>query len=455
MAEMIVERRQPPGPAGYPLVGIIPQLRRNPLHTFVDMAQRYGPVVQLELGPATSFLVAHPDGVQHVLQQNWHNYEKGYEVVEPLIGHGLVTSEGDFWLRQRRLIQPMFHRERVAGFADAMVAATEKLLASWEAAGEGPLDMAEQMTRVTQEIIARTMFSSDVGAQTETLMEAFDVGLQYLNQSMFMPIPYLEYLPTPTNLRFRRALRTLDEVMYGLIEERRGLLRSQPEAAPDDLLTMLLQAQDADTGEQMSDKQVRDEVMTIFFAGHETTESTLSWAWYVLARRPDIAAELQAEAGAVLGDRRASAEDYPRLALTRQIIDETLRLFPPAWMFARRAIDDDEILGFHIPAGSMLMISPYVTHRDPAFWEQPYRFDPGRFAAERKEARHRFAYFPFGGGPRLCIGRDFALVEATLIMAMIARCYDLRLSPGAEVEEQPVATLRPRPSVMMTLHERG
>jgi cytochrome P450 len=300
MAEMIVERRQPPGPAGYPLVGIIPQLRRNPLHTFVDIAQRYGPVVQLELGPATSFLVAHPDGVQHVLQQNWHNYEKGYEVAEPLIGHGLVTSEGDFWLRQRRLIQPMFHRERVAGFADAMVAATEKLLASWDAAGEGPLDMAEQMTRVTQEIIARTMFSSDVGEQTETLMEAFDVGLQYLNQSMFMPIPYLEYLPTPTNLRFRRALRTLDEVMYGLIEERRGCCARSRMQLPDDLLTMLLQAQDADTGEQMSDKQVRDEVMTIFFAGHETTASTLSWAWYVLARRPDIAAELQAEADAVL-----------------------------------------------------------------------------------------------------------------------------------------------------------
>lgn len=455
MAEMIIERRQPPGPSGYPLVGIIPQLRRNPLQTFVDIAQRYGPVVQLELGPERSFLVAHPEAVQHVLQQNWQNYEKGYEPVEPLIGNGLVTSEGDFWLRQRRLIQPMFHRERVAGFADTMIAATERLLAQWAGVGNETLDIADQMTRVTQDIIARTMFSTDVGEQTETLMEAFDVGLEYMNQSMFLPIPYLEYLPTPTNIRFRRALRTLDEVMYGLIEERRRLLNALPDAAPDDLLTMLLQVQDADTGERMSDKQVRDEVITIFFAGHETTASTLSWAWYVLARRPDIAAELQGEADAVLGDRRATAADVPQLVLTRQIIDEALRLFPPAWMFARRAKEDDEVYGYHIPAGSMLLISPYVTHRDPEFWDQPYRFDPGRFTPEGKQSRHRFAYFPFGGGPRLCIGRDFALVEATLIMAMIARRFELRLAPDAVVEEQPVATLRPRPSVMMTLHKRG
>lgn len=455
MAEIEITLQAPPGPEGYPVVGIIPELRRGPLHYFVDVAQRYGPVVRLDMGPATMVLVAHPDAVQHVLQQNHQNYLKGYDVVEPVIGQGLVTSEGEFWLRQRRLMQPMFHRERVAGFANMMVSATEAMLDRW--AGHDrrqPLDVAEEMTRLTQEIIAHTMFSTDVGAQVDTLMEAFETALHYLNQSMFMPIPYLEYLPTPTNIRFRRALRTLDEIIGDLVERRRNLLQNDPDSAPADLLTMLLQARDADTGEQMSDKQIRDEVVTIFFAGHETTASTLSWAWYVLARRPDLATEMAAEARSVLGNSRPEAADVPQLALTRRVIDETLRLFPPAWMFARKAIADDEILGFHIPAGAMLAISPYVTHRDPAFWEQPYRFDPDRFLPERKKARHRYAYFPFGGGPRLCIGRDFALTEATLIMAQVARRLELRLAPGAVVEEQPVATLRPRPAVMMTLHDR-
>ncbi len=455
MAETETTLQAPPGPEGYPLVGIIPELRRGPLHYFVDVAQRYGPVVKLNLGPASMVLLAHPDAVQHVLQMNHQNYLKGYDVTEPIIGQGLVTSEGEFWLRQRRLIQPMFHRERVASFAEMMVAATERLLARWaDHDRRQPLDVAEEMTRLTQEIIAHTMFSTDVGAQVDTLMAAFETALQYLNQSMFTPIPYIEYLPTPTNIRFRRALRTLDEIIADLIQKRRALLQEAPESAPPDLLTMLLQARDADSGERMSDKQIRDEVVTTFFAGHETTASTLSWAWYVLARRLDLAAELHAEARAVLGDRRPEAADVPQLALTRRVIDETLRIFPPAWMFARKAIADDEILGFHIPAGSMLAISPYVTHRDPAFWEQPYRFDPDRFLPERSKSRHRFAYFPFGGGPRLCIGRDFALTEATLIMALIARRFELRLAPGAVVEEQPVATLRPRPAVMMTLHDR-
>jgi cytochrome P450 len=400
-------------------------------------------------------LVAHPDAVQYVLQQNYQNYLKGYSLVEPVIGKGLVTSDGEFWLRQRRLMQPMFHRERVAAFADMMVSATEGLLEQWERHDpRQPLDVSEQMTRLTQEIIARTMFSADVGEQVDTLMDAFESALQYLNQRMFMPVPYLERLPTPTNIRYRRAVRTLDDITYELIQRRRQLIETDPDAAPADLLTMLLQARDADSGAQMSDKQLRDEVITIFFAGHETTASTLSWAWYVLARRPDLAAQLHAEAGSAFADRRPQAEDIARLPLTRRVVDETLRLFPPAWMFARQAIADDEVLGFHIPAGSMLALSPYVTHRDPAFWEQPYRFDPDRFLPESKQPGHRFAYFPFGGGPRLCIGRDFALTEATLILAMIARRFELRLAPGAVVEEQPVATLRPRPAVIMTLHAR-
>ena len=447
---------QPPGPEGYPFVGIIPKIGSDPLYFFDDVAQRYGPVTRLEMGPGTLYLVSHPDGVQYVLQMNQKNYRKGYDVVKPLIGDGLVSSEGDFWLRQRRLMQPMFHRRRIEGFASAMVDETEKMLSGWEqfAASGEPFDLAAEMTRVTQHIIARTMFSTDVGEQTETLMDAFEVGLEYMNQMMFNPVPFIYRLPTRTNIRFWRALDTLDEMMYDLIEERRALLATSPEAAPDDLLTMLVQAQDADTGEQMSDKQIRDEVVTIFFAGHETTASALSWTWYVLSRRPDLAEKVSREAEEVLAGRRPGFGDVPRLTYTRQVLDESMRLFPPVWMFAREAIEDDEVCGFHIPSGSTVMVSPYVTQRDPNFWEQPYRFDPERFSEQNKKGHHRYQYFPFGGGPRLCIGKDFALVEATLIMAMSARRYRFRLAPGSTVEAQPVATLRPRPSVMMRIERR-
>lgn len=448
-----VTTKEAPGPEGYPFVGVIPKIGPDPLYFFDDVAQRYGPVTRLEMGPETLYLVSHPDGVQHILQKNQKNYRKGYDEVKPLIGEGLVSSEGDFWLRQRRLIQPMFHRQRIEDFSAVMVGEADEMLTAWEQYAESgePFDLGAEMTRMTQRIIARTMFSADVGEQTETLMEAFEVGLEYMNQMMFNPLPFIDRLPTPTNIRFWRALETLDEMMYGLIEERRALLAENPEAAPDDLLTMLLEAQDADTGERMTDKQIRDEVVTIFFAGHETTASALSWTWYILARMPDLAEKVRQEARLVLGGRRPGFEDVPRLTYTRQVLDESLRLFPPAWMFAREAIEDDEVCGYHIPAGKMVMLSPYVTHRDPDFWEQPYRFDPERFSEESKKTHHRYQYYPFGGGPRLCIGRDFSLVEATLIMAMMADRYRFRLVPGSPVEAQPVATLRPRPSVMMTI----
>jgi cytochrome P450 len=441
-----------PGPQGYPILGVVPKIGRDVLGFFKAMRDEYGDVVRLDLGARTLYLVTHPDDVKYVLQDNNRNYAKGYEQVKPVLGEGLVSSEGDIWRRQRRLIQPNFHRRRIAEFSTIMVESAAEMLESWKpiARRGEPLDIAHAITAVTQQIIAKTMFSTDVGEQVDTLCQAFDVTLEFMNMRMFNPIPLIDRLPTPGNLRFRRSLAVLNKIMYGLIEARR--LAADP---PEDLLTMLINARDEETGEGMTDKQIRDEVVTIFFAGHETTASTLSWSWYLLAQHPEIAGTLQSEAFEILEKRTPTIEDYSNLVYARRVIDESLRIYPPAWMFARQTIKSDEVGGYHIPADAMIMLSPYITHRHPDFWEKPEQFDPSRFIPERIAGQHRMAYFPFGGGPRLCIGKDFALVEATLILAQMARAFQFQLVPGRKVVPQPIATLRPRPGVFMTIKENS
>jgi cytochrome P450 len=441
-----------PGPEGYPLVGVIPKIGRDVLGFFLGLREEYGDVVHLNFGARHMILATHPNDVKYILQENNRNYAKGYDQVKPVLGNGLVSSEGEFWRRQRRLIQPTFHRRKIEGFARVMVDSTEEMLGEWDryARSGAPLDIAAEILRLTQQIIARTMFSTDVGEQTDNLCQAFDVTLEYMNERMFNPLPFIDRMPTPTNLKFKRWLKVLDEMMYSLIENRRKSL-----SPPEDLLTMLLEAKDEGTGEGMTDKQIRDEVVTIFFAGHETTASTLAWTWVLLGRHPKIAEGLYQEVTEVLGDNRPTIADTKRLPYTNQIIAEALRIYPPAWMFARQSIAPDELGGFHIPAGTMIMLSPYITHRHPDFWETPEVFDPDRFAPEREGKRHRMAYFPFGGGPRLCIGKDFALVEATLILAMMAQKFHLTPLLDREVTPQPIATLRPRGGVFMRLAKVG
>ncbi len=439
-----------PGPKGYPVLGIIPKIGKDALKFFSSMID-YGNLVRLDFGPRTMFLVTDAEGIKYVLQDNNRNYEKGYDVTKPLIGNGLVTSEGDFWRRQRRIMQPMFHRNKIDDFSRVMVDTAEEITSEWKGYAEQktPIDVAKEMTRLTQQVIARTMFSTDVGGQTDMYMEAFEHGLEFLNQRMFNPLPFIDKLPTPTNLRFKKAVQTLNDSIYSLIDERK-LANSNSQ----DLLSMLLAARDEETGEGMSDQQIRDEVTTIFFAGHETTASTLSWTWYLLARHPEIEIRLHAELDEILGGKKPTAADYGALQYTRRIVDEVLRLYPPAWMFARQSINADEISGYHIPAGAMLMLSPYVTHRHPRYWENPEEFNPDRFLPEQSANRPKYAYFPFGGGPRLCIGRDFALVEAALVIAEIAQRYRMRLVDSTSVHAQPIATLRPRPGVEVILEAR-
>ena len=355
-----------PGPEGYPVVGVIPKIGRDILGFFLQLQKDFGDVVSLDFGSRNMVLISHPDDIKYVLQDNNRNYRKGYDQVKPVLGNGLVSSEGEFWRRQRRLIQPTFHRRRIAGFADVMVDSTLEMLNSWRHIAKigAPVDIAAEIMRLTQQIIARTMFSTDVGTQTDVLCQAFDVTLEYMNYRMFNPLPLIDRLPTPTNLKFKRWLGILDEIMYALIENRRRSI-----SPPDDLLTMLLEARDEETGEGMTDKQIRDEVVTIFFAGHETTASTLAWTWYLLGRHSEVKTRLYQEVGEILKGRRPSMAETQLLPYTRQVIDEALRIYPPAWMFARQAIAADELGGYHIPAETALMISPYITHRHPDFWE--------------------------------------------------------------------------------------
>jgi cytochrome P450 len=398
-------------------------------------------------------LLPHPDHVQRVLQARHTNYKKDmmYERMRPLVGDGLLTSDGDFWRRQRRLAQPAFHKQRLTGFARTMSDATADLLDEWAplARSGAPFDAAAAMMKVTLRIVGRALCSVDLGGEAEAVGRALTVALEVTNER-FQQLFMLECLPTAQNRRFKRAVTTLDGVVNEIIEARR---ESGEDAG--DLLSMLMAARDEETGEAMDDRQLRDEVMTMLLAGHETTANLLAWTWYLLSKNPAVARRLEEEVDRVLAGRVPTVEDLPRLDYARMVVDEVLRLYPPAWLISREAIEEDEIGGFHIPKGSIVMLSPYVTHRHPAFWENPEGFDPERHTAERVKARHRYAFFPFAGGPRQCIGNAFALMEAQIILAMVIQRYRLHLVPGHEVAPDPSVTLRPHPGVIVTAQARA
>lgn len=442
--------RVAPGPRGRLLVGSLPNLVRDPIATFMDAWKTYGDVVRLSLfrrHPA--HLLAHPDAIRHVLQDDNPNYPKNpYNMnkLKAVVGEGLLTSSGSFWLRQRRLIQPAFHRQRLAALGTLMTEATNRRLATWDAVSRAgqPLDVSTEMMHLTLDIIARSMFSTDVSGSVAEVERATGITIadtMRRTQSLF-DIP--RWVPTSANRAFLGACRSLDRIVYGFIEERR---RSGD--TNDDLLSMLLKAQDADTGETMNDLQIRDEVMTIFIAGHETTAIALTWTFYLLSVHPEIARRHLAELEAVLRGRPPTVDDLPNLPYNRMVIEESMRLYPPAWVVARIPLKDDVIGGYRIPAGSGIFLSSYVTHRHPEFWENPEGFDPERFTPERSAGRPRFAYFPFGGGPRLCIGNNFAMLEAQLLLATIAQRYRLNLVPGHPVATLPLITLRARHGMKM------
>jgi cytochrome P450 len=442
----------PPGPKGLPIFGIAGDITKDPLDFFVKLFQQYGDIAYFTIGGQKFYLFSHPDHVQYILQGNHRNYEKGpnYDKLRPLLGNGLVTSNGAFWLRQRRLIQPAFHRQRLAGFAAIMTDSADEMLNRWDAhaSQQKPLNVADEFMRVTLEIVSRAMFSTTTTDFSDTINKNLPVVLERTNDR-FWELFDLSMLPTPTNRRYNQAVRALDTIIYGVIERRK-----LGHEHFDDLLDMLLSATDEDTGERMTDTQLRDEAMTIYLAGHETTANALSWAHYLLAQHPEVMGKLRSEVDSVLQGRTPTMEDVAALKYTRMVIDETLRVYPSVWSIARTPITPDTIGGYPIQPGVNVALAQYVTHRHPAFWENPEVFEPERFSAERSAGRHPYAYFPFGGGPRLCIGNNFALIEATLILAMIVQRYEMELVTDQVIEPQPVVTLRPRYGIQMRAHPR-
>jgi cytochrome P450 len=332
-----------------------------------------------------------------------------------------------------------------------MTETTAAMLERWQSVarrGE-PLDIGAEMMRLTLSVIVKTMLGAEASdeAEARVVARALNITLEHLHGRAWALIKLPEHWPSPGNRCFRQAVDTLDKIVYRIIDEHR-----RQEENTNDLLSILLLARDEETGEGMSDQQLRDEVMTAFTAGHETTANALAWTWYLLAHHPHVAARLQTELATVLGGRSPTFRDLSNLNYTRQVIEEAMRLYPPLWITGRLSVNEDEIGGYHIPANADLVLSPYVTHRHPAFWEQPEVFDPDRFTPERSAGRPRYAYFPFGGGPHQCIGNHFALIEAQVILAMVAQTYRLDLVPGQSIKPRPMIALKPHPRILMTLH---
>ncbi|MGI9107736.1 MAG: cytochrome P450 [Pyrinomonadaceae bacterium] len=425
--------------------------RRDPLKFLTDIARDYGDIVNFRMGPQQVYMLNHPDLIKDALVTRADHFHKGRALQRSkrLLGEGLLTSEGEHHRRQRRLAQPAFHRKRIDAYGAVMVDYAARHSARWQD-GE-TRDIAHDMMRLTLAIVGQTLFDTEVESEADEIGGAL-TEIMELFQMLLLPYSeYLEKLPLPVNRRFLRARASLDSVIYRIIDERRASGTDR-----GDLLSMLLLAQDeeGDTG-GMTDKQLRDEVMTIFLAGHETTANALAWTWYLLAKNPAAEAKLHAELDSVLtNDRLPTVADLPQLRYTEMVLAEAMRLYPPAWVIGRLAIKDYPVGEYVAEKGTLILVSQYVMHRDPRFYPDPLRFDPERWTPEAKEARPPFAYFPFGGGARRCIGEGFAWMEGTLVIASIARRWRMRLVPDHRVQPHPRITLRPKQGIRMTMLKR-
>jgi cytochrome P450 len=424
------------------------EVRKDPITLFTRGLREQGDLVAHRMGPFRLYQVNHPDLIKQVLVDKPQVYGKGntFDKLKPLLGNGLVVSDGELWMRQRRLAQPAFHRERLAQLVKLMVDATAAMLRRWEALPPGgTVDIAAEMMRITLDVVSSALFGADV-AEADEVARAVYRCIQLSNDRMLSLNPFVTVMPTAANREFNERRRVVDQAVFHIIEQRR-----REKTPRHDLLAMLMEAVDEDTREGMTNQQLRDEVMTLFVAGQDTTAAGLAWLFSVLHCQPEAARRVREEIAQGVGDREPTAQDLMQLKYTRWTFEETLRLYPPAWAIARVAKEPDVLGGYQVPRGTYMFMSPWIIHRHPALWEEPERFDPERFTPERVQQRPRLAYVPFGAGQRQCIGNNFAMMEVQVIAAMVLRRFRLELVSGRMPQPEALLTLRPKGPVPMRL----
>ena len=438
----------PPGPKGEPIIGNARAFVLEPLDYLRRCAQEYGDVMQIRLGTTAIYMVSSPELIEQVLVTNNKKYRKSRftQRRKNLFGNGLIFSEGDFWLRQRRLMQPAFHQKRIASYGAAMVAQSQRVAANWQDGQE--LSIHEEMMQLSLEIVTKTLFDSETTGDVQRIGKVLDILIEQVSAAAVRPLQYPDWIPTPGNRQYNAALGELNVIIRQIISEHR-----QRTNDGDDLLSTLLQMQDED-GSRMTDKQLRDEVVNLYIAGHETVAMAMSYAWRLLANHPEVEEKLATELMEVLNGRVPTIEDLPRLPYTEQIMNEALRLYPPVWGVFRDCQEADELGGYVIKPGTVMLLSTWVVHHDARFYAEPEEFRPERWEKQAVQQRPRYAYFPFGGGQRLCIGNIFALVEARLILATLAQKWRFTLVPDQPFELVPSITIRPKYGIQVVAHRR-
>ena len=446
-----------PGPRGDFFLGSLPAIRRDRVQFLVDLQRDYGDVVKIRLGPIEGLTIFHPDAIRRVMQDNQSNYSKNtlaFNSMRLVFGNGLITSDGDFWLKQRRLMQPAFHKDRINDLCNMIVQKTQMMLDALEGVAKSGqvVNISHEMMNLTMGIATQALFSSqvqDLDGQLGEIIYILASDTIFRFEHPFHPHPWF---PTSHNRRFNSALKRLDEIIFGIIAGR----RKHP-GEKNDLLEMMMEAQLDETNSagghlrRMTDKQLRDEIVTLLLAGHESTSINLCWTLYLLSQHPEVEARLRDEFKNVLCDRTPSLDTLPRLEYTRMVRDESMRLYPPVWLTERKPLEEDVLSGHRIPAGITIGITQYVTHRHPDFWENPETFDPDRFSVERSKGRHDYAFFPFSGGGRQCLGKNLALLEIQIILAMFLQRYRFELKLGWQVSRDPVISLRLKGGLPMHL----
>ncbi len=448
-ADSMTRPRKFPGPRGDWLLGSLPRLRSDMLGFFEECFREYGDAAYFRVANRRSMLLSHPEDIERVLVTENRQFIKNYALIflRPLLGNGLLLNEGASWLRQRRLIQPAFAKQRVESYAPAMAECTARMLDRWQ--GGQTLDIAAAMMQVTMTIAARTLLGIDIEERFHDVAQCLEAIMRDFLARFGAAIPFPVWMPTPRNLRLKRTIARLDAILFALIHQRRA-----EGASGDDFLSLLLRARDEEDGRGIDDRQIRDEAMTMFLAGHETTANALSWTLYLLAQQPAMQDRIAEEARAVFGDRRPTAADIPRLVFCEQVVREGMRLYPPAYVIGRRPTQDMMIGKHFIPAGTNVLMSQWIVHRDPRWFERPLEFNPGRWDDHLAARLPKYAYFPFGGGPRVCIGNTFAMFEAPLILAMLAARFRFEPVSAEAVGVLPAVTLRPAQPIVLRLSAR-